>query len=189
MNIRIPIRIHLLKYLRGKANGEQIRIQHYSQLELFEQDSAVIALQRDLARTIYPFLNTTYQWEQAQIRNKLVKYGLISFELKEYLVHSKKLFISFKGVMALNDFIDNLMVEELAMKMDEAIANKKRHDKAILEFMNQYNFDEDDIRFDSLKKRMYRERVKIAEKIYLSNNLKPTSGVLNLSFGDRLIQG
>jgi len=81
------------------------------------------------------------------------------------------------------------MVEELAMKMDEAIANKKRHDKAILEFMNQYNFDEDDIRFDSLKKRMYRERVKIAEKIYLANNLKPTSGVLNLSFGDRLIQG
>ena len=189
MIIRIPIRIHLLKYLRGKAKGEQIRIQHHSQLELFEEDSPVIALQRDLARTIYPFLNTDNTWEKSQLLTRREKYGLVSMQLKDYLVHSKKVFISYRGIMELNEFIDTMMVEELASRLDESIANRKRHDKTILDFMNEYGFDEDDIRFDSLKKRIYRERVRIAEKIYLSKNLKGTEAILDLSFADRLIQG
>lgn len=187
MIIRIPIRIHLLKYLRGKVGAEQVKIQHYSQLSLFEADSPVAQLQADLSKTIYPFLNTNYAWEDIQVKNKLNKYGLISLELKDYLVSTKKIFLSFKGVVALNDLIDAMMVEELSDLIDSTIANHKRQDIAILEFMNKYSIDEDDIRFDSLKKRIYRERLKQTAKIFISKNLAASSGVLSLSFGERLV--
>lgn len=187
MIIKIPVRAHLLKYLKTKIGSERMDIKHYFQIEMFEDQSEIIFLQKKISRAIYPFLTTQHQWKPEQL-GKSIKYNLIALNLKEYLTDSRRVYISFKGVLKLNEVIDELMLAELLNTIDVAIFTRKRQDLAILDFMNKYGFDEDDIRFDSLKKRCYRERERIQEKIFLEKNLKVSAGVLDLSFGELFIR-
>jgi hypothetical protein len=187
MIIKIPIRVHLLKYLRGKIGSDRLEIKHYYQVEMFEDQSEIIHIQKEISRAIYPFLTTKHHWRQDQL-GKTISYGMIALGLKDYLVTTKRIQLSYLGVLKLNSTIDEMMLQELIGKIDVAIAEKKPHDKTILEFMMKYNFDEDDIRYDSLKKRIYRERARLAEKLFLEKNLKVSEGVLDLSFGDKYLQ-
>jgi hypothetical protein len=189
MIIKIPVRVHLLKYLSGKVGGDKIEIQHVSQQQMFINESRVIEIQMKLSRVIFPFLNTDHrnQWQMQQLNGK-GKYSLVALAFRDYLVDRKRVFISLQGVNKLNDLLDAMMYEELMGIMDTTISNKERHDKAILDFMNKYLIDEDDIRFDSIKKRLYRERLKINDKIYLNKNLAGMPAILDLSFGNKLVQ-
>ena len=187
MVIKIPIRVHLLKYLRGKVGADKLDIKHINQMELFADQSDIIFIQRELSKNIYPFINTTHNWKPEHLGVKY-KFGMVALNLKDYLINSKKLFISYDGVKKLNESLYDLMMNELMGLLDESIVNKTRHDEAIINFMNKYEIDEDDIRFDSLKRKCYRERARLAEQIFLENNLKMTSGVIDLSFGNNLVQ-
>jgi len=187
MIIKIPIRVHLLKYLRGKIGSDKLEIKHFYQVEMFEDQSEIIFIQKQISRAIYPFLTTKHHWRQDQL-GKTISYGMISLGLKEYLVSTKRIQLSYLGVLKLNSTIDEMMLAELIGNIDKAISEKRQHDKTILDFMMKYNFDEDDIRFDSLKKRIYRERARLAEKIFLDKNLKVSEAILDLSFGDKYMQ-
>lgn len=187
MIIKIPIRAHLLKYLKTKIGSEKLNLKHYFQVELFEDQSEMIFIQKQISRALYPFLTTQHQWRPEQL-GKNVKYNLIALNLKEYLTDSRRIYISYKGVLVLNEVIDELMVGELLNSLDMAIYDRKRQDQVILDFMAKHAFDEDDIRFDSLKKRCYRERTRLKEKLFLEKNLKVSTGVLDLSFGERYIK-
>lgn len=156
-------------------------------MELFEENGNIIHIQREISKTLYPFLNTRDQWKTENLA-KQYKYTLISLQLMDYLANHKRLFISTLGVIKFNERLDQLMVEDLMNRLDLSISNKKRHDETFLQFMAECSIDEDDIRFDSLKKRCYRERVKLKEKIFLGNNLSRTYGVLDLSFTEKLVQ-
>lgn len=189
MIIKIPVRVHLLKYLSGKVGAEKIEIQHISQQQMFASESHVIDIQQKLSKTIFPFLNTDQrnQWQMHQLNGK-GKYSLVALSFKDYLIDRKRVFISLQGVNKLNDLIDGMMYAELMGIMDYTISAKERHDKAILDFMNKYLIDEDDIKFDSIKKRCYRERLKIQDKIYLNKNLAGMPAILDLSFANKLVQ-
>lgn len=187
MVVRIPIKMHLLKYLRNKVGADKLEIKHYNQTEMFAEESDVIYIQRELSKTIYPFLNTKIHWHQKQL-DKQGNFGVVALNLKDYLVNSKRLCISIEGVKKFNSCIDSIMLKELITITDKAIAENQRQDNAIIDFMTRYQIDEDDIRFDSLKKRCYRERVKFAEKIFLSKNVNNKVGVLDLSFSTKFIQ-
>lgn len=187
MIIKIPIRTHLLKYLKTKIGSEKLKLKHYFQIELFEEQSEIIFLQKQISRALYPFLTTQHQWRPDQL-GKTIKYSMIALSLNEYLTDSRRIYISYKGVLKLNEVIDELMLGELINSLDMAIYDRKRQDQVILDFMAKYTFDEDDIRFDSLKKRCYRERSRLKEKLFLDKNLKVSTGVLDLSFGERYIQ-
>jgi hypothetical protein len=187
MLVRIPVRIHLLKYLKAKVGADKLEIRHFNQMEMFADQSDIIFLQRQLSKTLYPFLNTEVQWEQSQLGNQ-GKYGIIGLNLKDYLINSRRIYISIQGVIKFNDCIDQIMLKEMIANIDKAISEKQRQDHTILEFMAKYQIDEDDIRFDSLKKRAYRERKRLAEKIFLDKNLKGSGAVLDLSFAERFIQ-
>jgi CRISPR/Cas system-associated endoribonuclease Cas2 len=80
------------------------------------------------------------------------------------------------------------MMDELMSRVFEALDEEKRIDTIILGFMAECNIDEDDIRFDSLKKNCYRKRTEIAEKLFLNNNSATAHVVLNLSFDTKLIR-
>lgn len=189
MIIKIPVRVHLLKYLSGRVGGDKIEIQHISQQQMFASESHVIEIQQKLSQVIFPFLNTDHknQWAMQQLNGK-GKYSLIALAFKDYMMDRKRVFISLQGVNKLNDLIDGMMYAELMGIMDHTISEGGRHDKAILEFMNKYMIDEDDIRFDSIKKRLYRERLKIQDKIYLTKNLSGMPAMLDLSFANKLVQ-
>jgi hypothetical protein len=187
MLVRIPVRIHLLKYLKAKVGADKLEIRHFNQLEMFADQSDIIYIQRQLSKTLYPFLNTEHQWSSDQLGNQ-GKYGIIGLNLKDYLIDSRRIYISILGVIKFNDSIDQIMLKEMITLLDKAISEKQRQDHTILEFMAKYQIDEDDIRFDSLKKRAYRERKRLAEKLFLERNLKGTGAVLDLSFSEKFIQ-
>jgi hypothetical protein len=189
MIIRIPIRSHLLKYLSCKIGGEKINIQHVGQQELFVNESEVIHIQRELARSIYPFLvtNDRAQWKPAQL-NKKEKHNLVALAFKDYLVDRKRVFISIDGVREVNYMLDKLMYGELIQINDSSIVNGARKKDAIIDFMNKYKIDEDDITIDSIRKRLWRENVALKEKLYLKNNLFVLGATLDLSFQDRMIE-
>jgi hypothetical protein len=187
MLVRIPLRIHLLKYLKAKVGADKLEIRHFNQLEMFQDQSDIIYIQRQLSKTLYPFLNTEHQWEKSQLGNQ-GKYALIGLNLKDYLISTRRIYISIQGVIKFNDCVDNIMLKEMIALIDTAISKKERQDLCILDFMAKYQIDEDDIRFDSLKKRAYRERKRLAEKLFLDKNLKGTGAVLDLSFAEAFIQ-
>lgn len=187
MLVRIPVRIHLLKYLKAKVGADKLEIRHFHQMEMFADQSDIIYIQRQLSKTLYPFLNTEHQWAKEQLGSQ-GKFSLIGLNLKDYLMDSRRIYISLQGVVKFNDTIDQIMLTEMIGLLDKAISERKRQDHVILDFMSKYQIDEDDIRFDSLKKRAYRERKRLAEKIFLDKNLKGTGAVLDLSFSEKLIQ-
>lgn len=189
MIIRIPIRSHLLKYLSNKIGGDKINIQHVSQQELFVDESEVIYLQRELGRCIYPFLRTNdkKQWKPQQL-NKKEKHNLIALTFKDYLIDRKRVFISIDGVREVNYLLDKLMYAELIQISDRCIVNGARKKDAIIDFMNKYLIDEEDITVDSIRKRLWRENVALREKLYLHNNLHVLGATLDLSFGEQMIE-
>jgi hypothetical protein len=187
MLVKIPVRSHLLKFLKYKIGSDRLEIKHYSQLELFEEKGNIIYLQRELSKTLYPFINTKKHWEESELCSRY-KYSIIGLELKNYLINQKRLSISTVGVIKFNEKIEDMFYEELISRLDIAISNHKRHDEVIFEFMAACLIDEDDIRFDSLKKRCWRMRTKFKEQIFLHNNLARTGAVLDLSFTDKYVQ-
>lgn len=187
MLVKIPVRTHLLKYLKYRIGSDRLEIKHYCQMELFEEKGNIIHIQRELSKTLYPFLNTKSHWDSSELCSRN-KYAIVGLELKNYLINSKRLNISTIGVTKFNEKLEELLFEDLLSRLDLSIFKNARHDKTILEFMAICQIDEDDIRFDSLKKRCYRMRLKFQEKKFLNNNLARTEAVLDLSFGERYIQ-
>lgn len=107
------------------------------------------------------------------------------FVPSDSMIKRGRMYLSIQAVHRLNDLLRTEMMSELGMMVDKAISEKRRIDLTILDFMNQYNIDEEDIRFDSLKKSLYRERLVFAPPI--ENNKDEHIGYVDLTYHSKMI--
>ena len=136
-----------------------------------------------LSDLIFPFLNSESNYDLEKLRFQ--KYAYAGLSLSDKMYNTRRVCISTHGVLKINDSIYEQFMADLTSHVDTRRLQKVKSADAIIEFMNIYDIDEDDIRFDSLKKNEYRERVRIAKKIF-HTNLPSAGAVLDLSFNQHI---
>jgi hypothetical protein len=180
--MRIPIKTYLFKYLSAQLGTDKFVLK---QIPAAGANTNELLWQKRLSELIFPLVTTDHPYKPDEL--KLKNYTIISMHPTDWLVNNKRLFISERGVRIINSELYNWFMEDLCECLDEAISNRQRIDLRIIQFMDRFNINEDDIRLDSLKRNYHRERTKTNEKIS-KNNLGVTQLVLDLSFSNKLIQ-
>lgn len=186
MYIQIPIKKHLLKYLISVLGCDTLELKKMNSFEAFlSKDNKVCAIQKKLSDCIFPLMQCHKGFEAKKY--DLKKYQFISLKVTNKMFAMQRFYIDENGVNTINYLIKKIMMDELMDMVFEAIDDNKRLDLIILGFMAQHNIDEEqDIKFDSLKRNCFRERKKIIES-FPDKHLPATSLVLNLSFAKTLI--
>lgn len=187
MHIRIPIKTYLVKYLIARLGKDSLELKRVSAFEVaLSEDNIKANLQKQISDVIFPMLKSSGNYDLNQyVDNKT--YTIVGLTLTDSLMKLKKVCLRPKAITIINDVIYNIMMGELMNRVFEAIDQEQRLDNIILGFMCECNIDEDDIKFDSLKKNCYRKRAELAEKIFHKNSTT-AHAVLNLSFGNKLIR-
>jgi hypothetical protein len=180
--MRIPIKTYLHKYLLNQLGTEKFILQKYSNCNTSTRE---LLWQKRLSDLIFPLLITGNGYKPEEIGFKNFVYMAVF--PSNTAIREKRMSISSKGVQCINNALYTWFMEDLQEFCDEALSTNQRIDMRILKFMSDYNIDEDDIRFDSLKKNYYRERVKTSQKIF-TKNYATAQLVLDLSFSNKLIQ-
>ncbi len=188
MHIRIPIKRYLVKYLIARLGKDTLELKRVSAFEVALSENNIKAtLQKQMSDVIFPLLQSTENYNQQDyLDNKA--YTLVGLSLSDNMLAQKKVCLRTKSITKINERIYSIMMDELMNRVFEALDEEKRIDTIILGFMAECNIDEDDIRFDSLKKNCYRKRTEIAEKLFLKNNSATAHAVLSLSFDNKLIR-
>lgn len=180
--MRIPIKTYLHKYLLKQIGSDKLVLQKITTHQSITQD---LLWQKRLSDLIFPLLTTGHGYKTDEIEFK--NYVFMAIHPNTTALRDKKISISAKGVKCLNNAVYGWFMEDLQEYCDEALSKSQRIDLRILQFMADHNIDEEDIRFDSLKKNYYRERVKTSQKIFTKNS-STAQLVLDLSFSNKLIQ-
>jgi hypothetical protein len=188
MHIRIPIKRYLVKYLIARLGKDSLELKRVTAFEVALSENNIKAtLQKQISDVIFPLLQSSENYRQEDyINNKA--YTLVGLSISDNMMMQKKVCLRTKSITKINERIYGLMMDELMNRVFEALDEEKRIDTIILGFMAECNIDEDDIRFDSLKKNCYRKRTEIAEKLFLKNNSATAHAVLSLSFDTKLIR-
>lgn len=94
-------------------------------------------------------------------KTKKILYGeFFSFCLSEYTVKTKGCYLSSKKVKRINEVISDLIHEEMYRMITQA-TGRFQVDQTIRDFQRIYDFSEDELPFDNLKRWYYRERENI----------------------------
>lgn len=180
--MRIPIKTYLFKYLKVQIGAEKFVLRRIS---VSEANTKELIWQQRLSKLIFPLITTGEGYKADDIKFK--NYTLVGVFLSDTLINHKRAAISEKGVNLINAQLYQWFMDDMFDCLDESISNGKRMDLQILEFMNRYDLDDEDIRFDSLKKNFYRDRKTNSEKVFK----KPSTTaqiVLDFGFSEKLIQ-
>lgn len=178
--IRIPVKTHLFKYLQGKIAADKVEIKVPSQLEIFENPD--LRIRKLIAHSINPMLRTDAGFKIEAINYK--SYQLVLFVPSDSMIKRGRVFLPEKAVHRLNELLRLEMLSEVGMLVDKAISEKKRIDLAILDFMAKYDIDEEDIRFDSIKKSLYRDRVTFTKDYRAQDE---NIGTLDLTYHKKMV--
>lgn len=179
--IRLPIKTYLHKYLCQEIGAEKIEIKKISAADI---DSNIKRWQYLLSKNLFPYLthSTGFQGDPKRILNS--PYTLIAVMPSDKMIRHKRLDITSQGITKVNECIQGEFYKDLFAELDLCLVEKKRIDHKIIDFMNKYDINEDDIRFDSLKKAHYRSRIKEGNNF---EKVEPYC-VVDLFFGNRLVQ-
>lgn len=177
--IRIPVKTHLVKYLSAKVQADKIEIKTPTQLEIFENPE--LRLRKVIAHSINPMLRSDGGFKLADI--KYPKYELVLFVPSDSMIARKRVFLPIQAVHRLNELLRLEFLTEVGMEVDKAISTGKRIDLTILDFMARYDIDEEDIRFDSIKKSLYRDRLTFHREVPQDANI----GTLDLTYNKKMI--
>jgi hypothetical protein len=177
--IRIPVKNHLHKYLSAKVNAEKIEIKAPTQLEIFENPQ--LRLRKVIAHCITPMLRVDGGFKLTEI--KYPSYKLVLFVPSDSMIARKRVFLPIQAVHRLNELLRLEFLSDVGMEVDKAISEGKRIDLTILDFMAKYDIDEEDIRFDSIKKSLYRDRLTFHRETQTDSNI----GMLDLTYHKKMI--
>ncbi len=175
--IRIPIKTHLFKFLVKKLPIEKLQITK----PIITGDDPLEHYNRIAYKCLNPFLRCDNGFNLSNITFK--HYELILFIPSDGMIQRGRVHLAEKGVYMLNDVLRNEFIAECRMWVDKAISDNSRHDLAILNFMDMYGIDDEEIRFDSLKKALYRDRLNFVKN---NNNPEVNIGVIDLAFQKKL---
>jgi hypothetical protein len=188
MHIRIPIKNYLLKYLLSELGMETLELRRISAFEAaLSENNKRAMIQKEMSECIFPLLQSRESFSLDEYINDN-NYSIVGLKLSENMLAQKRVCLRKKSIVKINDRIYRIMMAELMDRVYQAIDDEARLDNIILGFMAQHSIDEDDIRFDSLKKNCYRERLRIAETLFNKNNIVTAHAVLNLSFTKKIIK-
>lgn len=177
--IRIPVKKHLFKYLSAKVKADKIEIKAPTQLEIFENPE--LRLRKVIAHSINPMLRVDGGFKLTDF--KYPKYELVLFVPSDAMIARKRVFLPKQAVYRLNEVLRLEFLTEVGMEVDRAISTGKRIDLTILDFMARYDIDEEDIRFDSIKKSLYRDRLTFYREAPMDSNI----GTLDLTYHQKMI--
>ena len=188
MNIRIPIKTYLVKFLLCELGMDSLQLKRVNAFEAaLSENNKRAMIQKELSDCIFPLLQSREGFNlEEYLQNP--SYTIVALNISDAMMAKKRVCLRKKSIIVINDRVYRIMMGELMERVYKGIDDEVRLDNIILGFMSEYGIDEDDIRFDSLKKNCYRERLRIAEKIYNKNNIITAQGVLNLSFANGLIK-
>lgn len=175
--IRIPIKTHLFKFLVKKIPIEKIQITK----PITSSDDPLEHYNRIAYKCLNPFLRADNGFNLADITFK--HYELILFIPSDGMIQRGRVHLAERGVYMFNNVLRDEFINECRMFVDKAISNTGRHDIAILNFMDMYGIDEEDIRFDSIKKALYRDRLSFVKN---NNNMEVNIGVIDFAFQKKL---
>lgn len=188
MHIRIPIKTFLLKYLLSELGKDTLELKRINAFEAaLSENNKKASIQKELSDCIFPMLQSREAFNLEEFLSN-PKYTIVGLKLTNSMLSQKKVCLRKHAIIKINDKVYCMMMADLMERVYKAIDDEVRLDNIILGFMSEHGIDEDDIRFDSLKKNCYRERIRIAEKLFDKNNFTTAHAVLNLSFTDKLIK-
>lgn len=187
MHVLIPIKKYLAQYLRSAIGAEYLELKKVTAFDAFlNADNIKVVIQKELSETIFPLLCSTKSNEvEKYMENE--RYTVLGLKLTDKMMNTKRVYLRDCSIGLINKVVNDIMKSELMPLVFEAKQDKVRIDHVILNFMNKHNIDEDMIRYDSLKKMVYRD-CNIMASTFFMKKLPNAKFVLDLSFDNKIVE-
>lgn len=186
MHILIPIKKYLAQYLRSAIGTEYLELKKVTAFDAFlNADNIKVVIQKELSETIFPLLCSTKSNELEKYMDN-ERYTVLGLKLTDKMMNTKRVYLRDCSIGLINKKVNDIMKSELMPLVFEAKQDKARIDHVILNFMNKHEIDEDMIRYDSLKKMVYRD-CNIMASTFFMKKLPNAKFVLDLYFANQLV--
>ncbi len=186
--IRVPIKSYLRKFLIGKIQKEKIQLRKITDAEISKETNLTRQVELMYEQKIANIFFGVGLFKTKQGYNDLVKKhrlnDYIGIQISDNMVREKYIYIDMRSVCLMNSYIYDWFVYDLQVFCDGVLSADGKFQDAIIEYMNKYDIEFEDITFEAMKRCYYRNRQK--SKKIISNKSIASQLILNLSLSEKL---